>query len=119
MGFLVIKRKDIMMISNVSFKGNVYLTGHTNFNSKKSEVGVIKNYADSNECDVVVLNRDYYSNGTGVYETMVVKQDNITGNNLLYKKVFDFLHPDKYKSKLVPYSYEKGGLKNPNFRVSI
>ena len=103
------------MISNVSFSGNVFLTGHTNINPNKNEVGVIKNYADSNKCDVVVLNRDYYFGGTGVYDTIVVKQDSTTGNNLLYKKVFDFMHPDKYKSKLVPYSYDKSGLKNPDF----
>ncbi len=92
------------MINSINFNGNVFLTGSTNKLSSKNEVQKMKNFADKNNCDVVVCNRDYYVDGKGTYETLLVKQDDTTGVNMFAKKTFDFQKPSKKEN--ISFNYE-------------
>ncbi len=75
---------------SVSFNGKVYLTGSTDLLTTKQELKYLKKFAKNKECDVVVLDRDYYAGDTGRYETLLVKNDSFTGNNRVFAKIFDF-----------------------------
>ena len=61
--------------------------------SPKNEVKEIKKFAEKNDCDVMVYNRDYYMNGAGIYEAFLVKEDKHTGQNLVVEKTFNFKFP--------------------------
>ena len=78
------------MIKPITFAGKVYLTGSTERLAKKPEVEQMKAYADKNNCDVVVLDRDYYVDGTGKYETILVQEEDESGRNFYAQKTFDF-----------------------------
>ena len=78
------------MFSNVSFSGRLFLAGDIKHQAKKSEVKILRKYADEQDCDVVVLKRSYYSDGTGSYLTKIVHVDKDTGSNLVSDKKFDF-----------------------------
>ncbi len=75
---------------NVSFNGKVFLAGSTNHLSKRNEIEHLSKYAKRKDCDVIVLDRDYYCDNTGKYQTLVVKEDKATGINHFYSKIFDF-----------------------------
>ncbi len=94
------------MISKISFKGDVFLSGSTKSLVKQSELKSMKRYAQFKDCDVVVLNRDYYSNGKGKCETILIKKDNVTGQNNLFTKVFDFMHRKENFEDGVPVRLE-------------
>ena len=79
------------MLSGVSFTGKVFLTGAVANLSKPDEVARMQNFADKNNCDVVVLDRDYYADGAGKYETILVQEDDELGGNLFAQKTFDFV----------------------------
>ena len=79
------------MLSGVSFTGKVFLAGNVNCLSKKNEVARMQEYADKNNCDVVVLDRDYYANGAGKYQTILVQEDDECGVNFFAEKTFDFI----------------------------
>ena len=78
------------MIKNVSFSGRLFLAGSIPHLAKKSEVNELKKIAKGCEYDVVVLNRDYYVDGTGKYDALLVREDKTTGKNILLPKIFDF-----------------------------
>ncbi len=86
---------------NISFNGKVFLSGSTKHLSKSAEVGYMRAYADKNGCDVIVLNRDYYMDDTGKYDTLIVKENETTGTNNIFTKIFDFKakEPDKSQQK--------------------
>ena len=86
------------MFNTINFKGHVYLTGSTKNLSPKNEISEMKTYADKNNCDVVVINRDYYNGNKGKYTTILVKENNTTGQNQIEKRIFDFQYPQKSKS---------------------
>ena len=75
---------------NVSFKGKVFLTGSTESFTTREEYKYLKKFAKKEDCDVVVLDRDYYADFTGKVQSILVKTDEITGENNFYAKVFDF-----------------------------
>ena len=54
----------------------------------------MKQIAKQEDCDIVVLNRDYYRNGAGTYNTLLVKADFVTCANDIYSKTFNFLKPE-------------------------
>ena len=78
------------MVSNVSFSGNVFLTGSTKEHQKVCEMVRLQKFADKLDSDIVVLDRDYYVDGTGKYTTLVVSTNETTGSNRWNKVVFDF-----------------------------
>ena len=80
------------MINKVSFMGNVYYLGNTDLMSKNkpNERNFMQEYADDKNCEVVVLDRDYYVDGTGKYKTLTAWVDKTTGQNVFYKALFDF-----------------------------
>ena len=78
------------MISKISFAGNVYLCGSTQYLTKGKELKALNKYANKNDCDVVVLNRDYYSDGTGKFSTLIVNENSSTGINTATPHFFDF-----------------------------
>lgn len=80
------------MLSGVSFTGKVFLTGAVATMTRQDEVARMQNFADKNNCDVVVLHRDYYADGAGKYETILVQEDDELGRNLFAQKTFDFVH---------------------------
>jgi hypothetical protein len=75
---------------SISFNGKVYLTGSTNLLTTKKELKYLKKFAKQKDCDVVVLDRDYYAGDTGRYHTLLVKNDPFTGDNRVFSKMFDF-----------------------------
>ena len=87
------------MIQPINFTGRVYYLGNTKQLSKSSERFCLQDHADVHDCDIVVLNRSYYIDGTGTYDTIMSKVDPGTGTNLLYAKTFDFMHDEKEKEK--------------------
>lgn len=92
------------MINNISFKGDVFLTGSTKHLSPKREIDAMKKFADKKDCDVVVYGRDYYIGDIGVYDTVLVKEDKHTGNNMFAKRTFDFKKP--IEDEEISFSYE-------------
>jgi retron-type reverse transcriptase len=70
----------------------LYLLTSTNVWNITRIVVDIKAYADKNNCDVIVLDRDYYVDGSGKYETILVQEDDELGRNLFAQKTFDFVH---------------------------
>ena len=78
------------MIKNVSFAGRLFLAGGIPHQASKTEVNQLKKIAKDSEYDVVVLKRDYYVDGTGVYDALLVREDVTTGNNIVLPKTFDF-----------------------------
>ena len=78
------------MIQPISFSGKVYLTGGVTTVAKPEEVSRMQAYANKNNCDIVVMNRDYYIDGTGKYETILVQEDEDCGKNFFDQRVFDF-----------------------------
>ena len=90
------------MIKPISFAGKVHLTGAVERLAKKPEIDQIKAFADKNNCDVVVLDRDYYADGEGKYETILVQEDDETGKNFFAQKTFDFSPRKKGTVKDVP-----------------
>ena len=91
------------MINNINFNGSVFWAGNTRHQSslRPNERAAIMEYALDNDCDVVVLDRDYYADDTGKYKTIAVKQREITGTNEFYAKVFDFEHPENDKEEKI------------------
>ena len=89
------------MINNINFKGNVFYAGATKLISKgrPEEYKFMKRYADNNSCDVIILDRDYYRDNTGIYSTIVAKEEGNTGINKLYAKTFDFGRPERNKER--------------------
>ena len=79
------------MIQRINFMGKVHYVGSTEELSKNkpNERKKLQKYADKNDCDLVVLDRDYYSDGTGIYKTLEVKQCKTTGKNKGRKLIFD------------------------------
>ena len=63
------------MISNVSFAGKLFATGNIPNLAKRGEMFQLKEAAKESDFDVVLLQRDYYSDGTGVYDALIVKTD--------------------------------------------
>lgn len=94
------------MISNVSFKGDVFLTGSTKSLVKPYELRTMKRYAKFKDCDVVALNRDYYCSGDGKYDTLLIQQDKTTGQNNLFTKIFDFMHRKRNSEDGIPVKLE-------------
>ncbi|MBQ9245334.1 hypothetical protein IJ182_03600 [bacterium] len=88
----------------VNFNGKVYLAGSTRLLSPNDEVKQLKQFAKKADCDVVVLNRDYYRNGAGTYNTLLVKSDLVTGANDIYSKTFNFINPEINNKK--PQKFE-------------
>lgn len=93
------------MINKISFAGRVFLAGSTKCLTKKSEKKALQSYADKKECDVVVLDRDYYSDGTGKFSTLLVTVDKTTGNNEVKPYTFDFAKILKGKKHKVELDY--------------
>ena len=87
------------MISPVSFKGNLFLTGGTRRLTKMSEAVEMKMWADSHDCDVVVLSKEANKDGSGKYYALIVNEDEDTGENSFNEKFFDF-HQDETYEKL-------------------
>ena len=85
------------MISNVSFAGKLFATGNIPNLAKRGEMFQLKEAAKESDFDVVLLQRDYYSDGTGVYDALIVKTDKHTGKNLVEKKEIDFKKISNYK----------------------
>ena len=83
---------------SISFNGKVYLVGNMRTLSRRNEVNQMRRYAKENDCDVVVFNRDYYMDDTGIYETIISKEDGTTGTNNLFSKIFDFKAKNPFKS---------------------
>ncbi len=92
------------MINNINFTGSVFLAGSTKKLSPKKEVKRLQRYADKKDYDVVVYGRDYYAGGTGVYNTLLVKEDAHTGNNMFAKRTFDMKKP--IRDEEVSFSYD-------------
>ena len=99
--FYIYKRKDVKMIQPINFTGRVYYMGDTQSYSKHDEMECMQRFANRNDCDIAVLNRSYYIDGTGTYDTIMTKVDPTTGTNMLYAKTFDFMHPKKEKEKAI------------------
>ncbi len=78
------------MIGNVSFSGKVLQAGSVAKLSRPSEIRKIQKFSNRNDCDVILTDRDYYIDGTGVYKSILVKEDKLTGKNLFAEKTFDF-----------------------------
>ena len=78
------------MINKISFSGKVYLCGSTKHLTKEKELKALNKYADRNDCDIVVLNRDYYSDGIGKFSTLIINEDSTTGVNTATPHFFDF-----------------------------
>ncbi|MBR2068840.1 MAG: hypothetical protein IJ877_03665 [Candidatus Gastranaerophilales bacterium] len=91
------------MINNINFNGSVFWAGNTSNRGvcKPDEKRAIAEYALDNNCDVIVLDRDYYADGSGKYTTIAVKQREITGTNEFYGKIFDFLHPEREQERKI------------------
>lgn len=85
------------MISNVSFTGKLFATGNIPNLAKKGEIFQLKQAVKESDFDVVLLQRDYYSDGTGVYDALIVKTDKHTGKNIVEKKEIDFKKFSNYK----------------------
>lgn len=79
------------MIKNVSFSGEVFQAGSVKHLSKPKEIKSIQNYANKKDCDVVILSRDYYAGNDGLYNTILVKTDKTTGQNMFAEETFDFV----------------------------
>ena len=75
---------------SISFNGKVYLTGSTDLLATRQELRYLKKFAKQKECDIVVLDKDYYAGETGKYRTLLAKNDAFTGNNRIFAKIFDF-----------------------------
>ena len=84
---------------DVSFKGKVFLTGSSESFITRGEYKYLKNFAKKEDCDVVVLNRDYYSDNTGKLDAILVKTNEGTGQNHLFAKVFDFKNAQPSNTK--------------------
>lgn len=80
-------------MNGINFQGQVFLAGSTKNLSPKKEIKEIKKFAEKNDCDVMVYNRDHYMSGAGIYEAFLVKEDKHTGQNLVVKKTFNFKFP--------------------------
>jgi len=78
------------MVGNVSFSGKVLQAGSVAKLSRPSEINKIQKFSNRNNCDVVLIDRDYYIDGTGVYKSILVKEDKKTGKNTFAEKTFDF-----------------------------
>ena len=81
------------MIQKINFSGRVHYVGNTKelSSNKKDERKKLQEYANKTNCDLVVLDRDYYSDGTGIYRTLKVTECKDTGRNMGQKLTFDFL----------------------------
>ncbi len=90
---------------NVSFNGKVFLAGSTSYLSKKNEIEQLSKYAKRKDCDVLVLDRDYYCDNTGKYQTLVVKEDKTTGANHFYSKIFDFKSAKPSNSSVIELDF--------------
>ncbi len=85
---------NISPIANgLNFNGKVFWSGSTKTISNTNEKNAINRYAKINDCDVVILNYDYYITNKGMYNAIIVKEDDVTGLNRLYTKTFDFQNP--------------------------
>ena len=80
------------MIPPINFMGRVFYAGSTKKRAEghPNEKKELSKYARRNNCDVIVLDRDYYSGDKGKYQTIAVKESDYTGRNLFYKVDFDF-----------------------------
>lgn len=81
------------MISNISFTGKVHYLGNTKNYAKNhlSEINAIQNYADENNLDIVVLNKDEYLDNSGFYTTLATRTDSKPGRHNELKQInFDF-----------------------------
>ena len=67
----------INKISNISFKGTLtkasYMKQPASY-QEQEEMADMKKFAKQSGCDVFVYNRDYYANGEGAYDAIIVKE---------------------------------------------
>ena len=78
------------MINKLSFSGSVFLCGSTQRTTKNKELKALNKYADKNDCDIVVLNRDYYGGGSGKFSTLLVNEDGKSHINAMTPHFFEF-----------------------------
>lgn len=90
------------MGNNISFNGNVYWRNNTYELAKfhQDEIESITRYANDNECDVYVTDRDYYSSGEGQYETICIPENQY---KRIFLKIFDFVQPEKNLEKEIRF----------------
>lgn len=78
------------MLSPLAFSGKVHLTTSTKETSRRSEVSKMQEYANKNDCDIVIINRDSVRDDLGKYDTLLIKEDKETGKKTFASKTFDF-----------------------------
>ena len=86
------------MINNInffgqSFKAHIYTPGCIKQTIKPYEKKFFTRYAKENKCDVLLLNRNFYNDGIGIFDTIIVKPDKNTKSIIVDYRKFDFKRP--------------------------
>ena len=91
------------MISNVSFKGNVFWSKGTKTSKPEYNLSIQK-FADSQNCDVFVVNRHTSYNGKPCFDALYTKLNPSTCTSILLARQFDFSHKNQtqYETTVIP-----------------